>query len=61
MEKLTSILTAPSFFQKPITLYNSGLFCKSPNPAQTHHFLCEYTRGKREEVGRIILSDNLIF
>lgn len=61
--RTTSILTALFFFQKPITLYNSDLFHKSPNPAQTCRFLCEYTGGvrKREEGGRIMLSDNFIF
>lgn len=40
-----SILTAPSFFQKHITLYNSHVFPESPNAAQTCHFLHEHARG----------------
>lgn len=40
-----SILTAPSSFQKHITLYNSDVFPESPNAAQTCHFLREHTRG----------------
>lgn len=53
------ILTAPSFFQEPVTLYNSDSFPSIAQPSRNMPFP-EYPGGvrKRGQGGRVVLSDD---